>query len=335
MQRRTAAVILVLAGLLLIVEPLADRLFTRTEPFEAMTNDFRPVMRPEVIATFRQDLRTIEGLPAAVNNNLIPAFAAQANVPPQQFAQLLATQYPKITGGLQAIGQIAPRLDATLTAMDAQRADFAKADSIPTNSQSTKSVPWAILIAGLVALIAGVAMLGPGRFVPAVATVLGALLIGVPLLISMPAKAAGADRLNASNRALLTTTNADSLRQALATFQEMGTEFQTNLIPGLAAQFKITPAQVLANPVVSAIATSLPAGLERMQTFSVLIDENVPRYDAIKPVSFRRVTWVVVYAGIATLLAGLLGLTAAESKAILREHRIRRMLGRGSKEAAA
>jgi hypothetical protein len=335
MQRKTAGVILVLAGLVLVVEPFADKLFSRTQKFEAMTADFRPVMRPETIATFRQDLQTLSALPAALQSSLIPALAQQAHVTPAQLQQLLASNYPAITNGVQAIGPLSAQLTRTLDTMQSQLSDFEKTDAIPTKTRSTEGIPWALLLTGIVALIAGFAVFSPGRIAPAVAVVLGALLIGVPLVTSMPTKTPAADRLNASNRALITTANAEALNTAVTTLTALGTEFQTKLIPDLAARFQIPPAQLVANPVVASLATALPAGLQRIQTAATLIDSNVARYEAVRPVSFVRVMWVSIGSGMAALLAGILGLAYAQGAAEVREHRIRRALTRRSKEAAA
>ena len=336
MQRRTAGMILVLAGLVLVVEPFAEKMFSRTGTFEKLSADFRPVMQPEAIAAFESDLQSLSTLPAAVQTSLLPAIAQAANLTPAQLQQLLATNYPAITAGLQAAGPVSTQLGAQIVALRAQQADFQKVDAIPTKTQSTEGIPWALVLAGVIAIIAGAAIFVPGgRFVPVTAVVLGALLIGVPLLTSMPSKSVASSRLNGANRTVLTRQNADSLRQAATTFTTMADEFQTKLLPDLSTQFNIPPAVLQSNPVVASIATTLPAGLARMQSFAGLIDRNVARYEAVRQVSFIRVTWIIIGSGIAVLFAGLIGLAYAQEVGAVREHRIRRALGRKEKEAAA
>lgn len=336
MQRRLAAVAVMLAGVTLIGLPLVDRLFTRSTPFEELTGDFRPLFKAEVVASLRSDLTKLEALPLDLQTKLLPTIAAQLRITPDQAIALFSQQAPAVVNGIAAIPDIASRLDKLVDVLATEANRFGAADAIPTKGTSTKGIPWAILAAGIVAFLAGAVMIGEGRAAPVIAMLVGVALIIVPLVILMPSKAADADRLNANSRSVFARDSVDGARGALTTLEAMANEFQTKLIPGLASQLKVAPETFAANPLFAGVTQDLPAGLARLRTLVTTLEANVANYNATSPVSFRRITWVSVSAGIVCLAAGALGLAAGATAAAVREHRIRRALtGRARKAAAA
>src|SRR5207302_8792698 len=80
----------------------------------------------------------------------------------------------------------------------AEQGRFASADAIPTTSLPATTVPWGLLVAGIVLLGLGIVVaIRPGRVLALVAVALGALLVVVPLSLSLPHKASAADTMNA------------------------------------------------------------------------------------------------------------------------------------------
>lgn len=337
MPNRAARPAIILAGIALIAVTLSYLLFWKTGPFEAMTADFRPLMNPGTVAQLNADIDGLEAAAQEYDTALIPAIAQRTGTSVAALKARFAVEYPAVTAGMAAIPQAGPSLSAIAGTFGTQQALFEKSDEIPTKGMTTTGIPWALTGAGIVALLlAGPAMRRRGSAVAAV--VLGVVLTLTPLLILMPSKAAAADRLNENLSAIMTPARVTQLDQTVVVLQAMTTEITTTMLPAVPTQLQIPATQVNAFlaqnfPAIAAAVQNAPVAIARAETLAGVFATNLPRYQEIRPVSFRVITWTSIAAGLVLIVAGVLAYGTASQVSVF-ETRQRRRRGERSVEAA-
>ena len=245
---------------------------------------------------------------------MAPAVAEQLGMTPEQFSAMVSEQFPAVGEGMTAIPEVATTFDGLLTTLETQQPLFESADAIPTQDLPATTVPWMMLIAGLLSIGVGILHLVlRARPVLFSRIVLGAALVVVPLLLSLPQKAADADQLNENLKPVYTQQLVDQAGSALTTMGAMGEEMQSTMIPALAEQLGMTPEELQAFlgenfPAVAGALQNLPDTMARFQGLVTVFDENLDNYQTITEVSFVPIIWTLIGAGGVVLLAGLLAL---------------------------
>jgi len=309
-----------LVGVVLIGSTITNDLFKVGPAFEDLTDDFRPVLTAPALDTARAD---VEGLRAAgeeFQTAVAPAMAAQLGMTPEQFQAFVGEEFPGVAEGMAALPQIVPTFNGLIDTLDAQREVFASADAIPTSSLPATTVPWALLVAGIVALAIGVAMWFVPRVGGIVAIAVGALLVVAPFALSLPAKAADADQMNANLRPVYTQELIDGSNGALVTVGTMGTEMSGTMLPALAEQLGMSGDELQAFlgenfPATSAALETLPASMERFQGLVGTFEANLDNYRTMEPVSFAPIIWTVIVGGAVMFVMGLWALVTTERRA--------------------
>lgn len=230
-----AAGLLVLIGIGFVGVALAANLFHVGPAFDRVTNDFRPIMTQKALQTDQQDIAGLAAASTEIQTKMMPALARQLGVTPAQFSASMAEQYPAVTAGLAAMPQITPSFSGLVTTLDQQRPYFAAADAIPTTSVPATSVPWGLLGAGLVTAGIGICVWFKPRGSAVSATGVGAALIAIPLILSMPHKASYADTMNDNLKPVYTQQLITGAGSSLTTLSAMGTEMQQKMMPDLPA----------------------------------------------------------------------------------------------------
>lgn len=316
MIRRIPGTVLMIVGAVFIVWTLAVNLIAVGPAFDDLTDDFRPFMTDQAIATAKQDIAGLQAVADELSTTAIPALATAMQVPPEQLQQMLAEQYPAVTTGIQSLPTIVPTFAGVVDTLDAQQSNFEQADAIPTSSLPATTVPWSLLIVG--ALVIGIGawlFLRPDRMQASVAVVVGVVLVAAPLLLSMPGKAGAADDLNDALKPVYTAEMVAGGQQALSVLDAMATQMQTELIPALAAQMQAPPEQVLAFfgenlPATAAALTTLPDAMGRFETMVAAFDANLDNYDTLRPVALLPIAWMMIIGGLIAAIAGALPLAS-------------------------
>ena len=93
----------------------------------------------------------------------------------------------------------------------------------------------------------------------------------------------------------------------------MGTQMQTQMLPALATQLHLTPAQLQALfqqnfPATAAALANLPASLGNFDKLMATFNDNLKNYNTIKPVSFEPIVWTMIIGGGALTLLGVAGI---------------------------
>jgi hypothetical protein len=306
---RLAAGLMVLIGLGFVVLTLAANLFHVGPAFDRLTDGFRPIMTQQAIQTDRQDLTMLSSAGTEIQTKMLPALAQQLHMTPAQLQSMMASNYPMVTAGLQAIPTITPTFNGLVNTLDAQRPYFAAADAIPTKSIPATSVPWALFGVGLVSIGFGVMVWFRPRNGAWIALAVGAVLIAGPLSLNMVHKASYADTLNSNLKPVYTQQLITQASGAVSTLSGMGTEMTERMVPDLAKQLQMQPAQFQSLltqnfPATAAALNGLPASLGRFQNLVATFDQHLGDYKTLKPVSFEPIVWSMVGGGIALFLLG-------------------------------
>jgi hypothetical protein len=319
-RRRVFATLMILVGLAFATTTLVVNLFYVGPAFDRLTDGFRPIMTAQSIQTNRQDLSQLSAAGTQIQTQMLPALAQQLNMTPAQMQQLMSSQFPAVAAGLQAIPTVTPTFNGLLTTLDQQRPLFNSADAIPTSSLPATTVPWSLLGIGIVIIAIGAYAWVSPKPGAAVAMIVGALVIVVPLSLSLTFKASDADKLNANLKPVYTQQMITHANGSLTTLGAMGTQFQSQMLPALAAQLKMTPAQAqqfLGHyfPATATALKNMPASMNRFHDLIARFQAHLNDYKTLKPVTFLPVVWLMIGGGIVLMLTGIGGyLTMGRSR---------------------
>lgn len=313
--QKIIAVLLVAVGAVLVGTTFTNNLYKVGPAFESLTKDFRPIMTQQSIDTAHRDIAGLAAVDTEFKQKVGPGIAQQLKMTPEQFNAYVGTNFPSVAKGTQALGQITTSFDGLVTTLDEQRALFRSADAIPTKDLPATTVPWGLLIAGILTMAAGVLVWFRPRAGAVMAIVLGLLLVVGPFVMSLPGKASDADQLNKNLTPVYTQQLTEQATTSVATVGAMGTEMQAKMLPALATALKMDQGQTAAFlaqnfPATAAAMVSLPTALPRFQNLVLTFDNQLGHFNTLKPVKFVPIVWTMIFAGIAALLLGLWGLFA-------------------------
>jgi hypothetical protein len=311
--RKVVAALVIASGAAMVAVTFANNLFNVGPSFESMMGDFRPHLTSTAISQTRTDVAGLGAAGTELQTKMVPAMAQQLGMTPAQFSAYIAQTYPQVATGMTQLPQIVTTFDGLVTTLDQQRPLFRSADAIPTKSIPATTLPWMLAGLGVVLVLVGGTMWFSPQAGAATAVVLGALMIALPLVLSLPQKASDADDLNANLKPVYTAAMVTQAKDALATVSALGSQLQTAMLPALATQLHLTPAQLqqmmaTSFPATAAAIGNLPTALPRFQTLVADFDSNLGNYDTLKPVSFVPIIWTTMGLGLLTLIGGSVAL---------------------------
>ncbi len=301
--------LVMLVGAGLIATTLITNLFSVGPAFENMITDFRPALTQASLDTARADIAGLSAVQSEFTSKLAPALSQQLKMTPAQFNGFVSTNFPAVAAGMGALPQVVPAFSGLINILDQQRPLFASADAIPTKSLPATTVPWGLFGAGILIFLFGLLMLRSPKAGGAAALALGLLMVALSMFLSLPGKAGDADKLNANLKPVYTQALVDNSKASLATIGAMGAEMQTKMLPALATQLKMSPAQLQAFlganfPATAAALQTMPASMERFNALVTVFDKNLGNYNTLKPVGLARIVTIMMLAGGLTALFG-------------------------------
>jgi hypothetical protein len=299
---KVAAVLIMLVGAGLVATTLISNLFAVGPAFENLITDFRPALTQQSIDTAHADIAGLSAVQTEFGTKLVPALSQQLKMTPEAFNGFVSQNFPKVAAGMGAMPTAIPTFDGLINTLDKQRPLFASADAIPTESLPATTVPWAMLGAGVLVFLIGLAALRSPKAGGATALVVGLVLLVVPMVLSLPGKAADADQLNANLKPIYTQALVDNAKGGLGTISAMGAEMQTTMLPALAARLKMTPEQLQAFlgtnfPATAKALQTMPASMERFNGLVKVFDKNLGNYETLKPVGLARLILILMVSG--------------------------------------
>ncbi len=299
-----------LIGVVLIGTTVVNNLFQVGPAFEELTDGFRPIMTAQAIETARADIATLGAAGDEFQTTVAPAMAQQLGMTPEEFQAFVGERFPAVGDGMAALPQVVPTFTGLIDTLDAQRDLFASADAIPTTNVPATTIPWALLIAGILSLALGIFMWFVPRAGGIIAVVLGAMLVIVPFALSLPTKAADADQLNANLRPVYTAELMGQATVAVKTVGAMGTEMSGAMLPALADQLGMSQDELQTFlgqnfPATAAALQSMPASMGRFQGLVDTFQANLDNYDTMTSVSFAPIIWTVIVGGAVMFFMGI------------------------------
>jgi hypothetical protein len=310
-----AATLLMLLGVGLVVVTVASHLFAVGPAFEHLITDFRPHLTQASIDTARSDIAGLSAVQTEFSTKLAPALSQQLKLTPDQFNGFVTQNFPAVAKGMAALPVAVPTFTGLINTLDQQRLLFASADAIPTKSLPATTVPWGMLGAGILLLLVGLATLQWRKVGSVAALIVGLALVVVPIVLSLPGKAADADQLNANLKPVYTQTLVQNAAGTLGVVGAMGAEMQTKMLPALAAQLNMSPTQLQAYlgsnfPATAQALQTMPASLGRFDSLVKVFDANLGNYNTLKPAHLERLIVILMVAGALTAGIGTLTLVA-------------------------
>lgn len=307
-MRRFLAGMVMMVGVIVLGVTIAGNLFAVGPAFEEMIDDFRPWIADESIATLRADLDSLGGAIQSFQTEMAPALADQLGMSPQEFAAVMTAEYPAVTTGLQVVPDAAAGFTGMIDLLEQQQSNFLSADEIPTEQLPATTVPWGFAIAGILAVAVGLAMLA-GRAGAVAAVVLGALLVGSALTLSLLTKADDADDLNAALLPVYTEEMVAGASGAVGVLGAMGDEMASSMMPGLGQMLGMTPEQTQAFvqsefPVVAGALESMPDAVGRFEGLVGAFSANLDNYNTLVEVTFVPIVWTLIVSGALILVFG-------------------------------
>jgi len=284
--QRVALVAMAVIGAFLIVFPLATNLQGKSSATGDMMTAFRPQMSSTALAQGVTDEQVMAAMGKQLNTQMLPTLAAQLHMTPAQLSAFLATNYPAVAKGLAEFGTILPFFGNLNGTMQAQQSNFQQADQIPTGFMPPTSMTWLFIVPGGALLLLGLfglAIPRSGRRFIAASGAVGLIVVIGLFSVSMYSKATAADQMTTAFAPVFSASSVQQARADTGTVTAMATQFTQQTMPGVAAALHMTPTQMnllVAQkfPAVAAGMTQMPLILQRMQTATTLIEQNVGNY---------------------------------------------------------
>lgn len=313
MKRFVAPGLVVIAGLIFIVVTLAQNLFSVGTAFEALIDDFRPVIQDESLAQYRADIEGLAAVSDEFQTAVLPGLAQALGLTPEGLGGLIANQFPAVDTGLALLPEAVPTFGGLIDTLAGQQSNFFQADEIPTKSLPAQTVPWGFTIVGLIAIGLATFMLLKGTRLSAIlALTLGVLIVAGSFVLSLPGKSGAADDLNVALEPVYTVETVEGAKGALAVIGAMGDEMGSSMMPGL-GQMLGMDAEALnqffgANfPATAQALQTLPDAMGRFDQLVKTFDDNLDNYETLKPVRFLPIIWVFIIGGFVIIIGGALG----------------------------
>jgi hypothetical protein len=321
-SRRAAGLVVTGVGIAFIVTVIVNSLFTVGPAFESVSDGFRPVMQPAPIGALKNDLAGLSAVSTEFGTKAVPVFSEALGMDPAEFQAFMAEKYPAVATGIQQLPAIVTQFTGVVGTLEAEQGRFARADAIPATSLPATTVPWGLLVAGIVFLALGLVLIvRPVRLWAALAAVLGAALFVAALGLSLTGKATAADTMNDNLKPVYTAQMLTGASEALTVVDAMGQEMQSTMLPELGQQLGMDQAQLQSFfqenlPAMAGGMAAMPQSLSRFDNLLKTFDGHLADYDTIQSVRFVPIVWTMIVGGIVVLIAGLFGLLAVRTREV-------------------
>ncbi|MFW2383050.1 MAG: hypothetical protein ACN4GZ_14955, partial [Acidimicrobiales bacterium] len=127
--RKLGGTLVILAALVVIASTFYNNLFNVGPDFEAMIDDFRPMIAEESTETARADLQMLAAVGTEFETAIVPGLSQQLGMTPEEFTQFTAANYPDVAAGVQTLPEIVPTFEGLVGTLDSQRPLFESADA--------------------------------------------------------------------------------------------------------------------------------------------------------------------------------------------------------------
>jgi Sec-independent protein translocase protein TatA len=309
MSNRLPAFGVLAVGVIVLLVLFSNNLFTVGRAFEELTDEFRPLMSDEAIATAKTDVAGLGAVGDEFTNQISPAVAQALQMSPEDLNAFLATNFPAVAAGVAALPDIVPQFTDVVGLLDQQRGNFAQADAIPTGNLPATTMPWIILLIGVGAILVAIVMLGRVQQAWLVTVIFGVLVVVFTLGLSLLPKSSAADALNDALRPVYTDELVAGSTQAVGVVGAMGDQMQAEMLPALGQQMGIDDAAMQSFlsqfPATQSALEGLDDSVARFQTMVTAFSSQLDNYETIQGTSLHPIAVVVLVAGLLIIVCGV------------------------------
>jgi len=232
--RRVAAVLAIATGVFLVGFTFAEHMFTRADDAQTIADRYRSLMSTAGLRDLSSGFQAVQEAGGELGTRALPRLQQQMREGDAQFASYVSAAMPGIAAfDAQAPG-VVKLVGPVIAKMRAARADYARADQIPTAFLPMSIAPW--LFVGIGALLIGLGAFTwfrAGTAAAALVALAGLGLVVAPLVIEIPSKIDAAERVRAIGRIGLAPATAQRAVGATKLFDAMAADVTTKLEPSL------------------------------------------------------------------------------------------------------
>lgn len=324
MLRRIFAVLIILGGLVLIIAPVTEHIWTGAAPANSMINSFKPAMTASSLHVIQDDLQQLSAANHQMTAQLIPALASQLHLSSSQLQQIMSTKFPAVQTGLTQLPSILNNFDGFGVLLQSQLTNFHEASTIPIKGVPLTTLPWGFLLVGVIAVVIGIVMF----LRKSMAAALAALVLGIAVVLgsvalSFPHKAVSADHLITSLRPVMSAQNVLGMGQSLGVVGAMTTQLETQMLPYVAAQLNMSASALegfLGSqfPAVATAFQNMPSTAATFEGLHTNIANNVSNYNKAAQIpSMTFLVWLFVGVGAICFLGGVVALATDKKESKL------------------
>jgi len=313
-MRKIAAVLSIVVGFGLIGFTIVEDVFTRSDDAQRIADHYRGLMSADGLRDLSHGFAAVQAAGGELGTKALPQLQRSLGMNDAQFAAYVAREMPKIAQfDAQAPG-IVKLVGPVIAQMQAERADYARADAIPTDFLPLSSAPWLIVGIGGVLVAVGVfALVRPGRTASVVLTVVGLAIVVAPLVLGIPGKVDAAVRVTAIGRVGLAPATAEKAVGATKLFDGMVHDVQSRLEPALVPTLQGGEEFARAFPTLAAFADewvrSTSAKSHALSDSQVALGPTFANADRIP---LEPIPWMFIVPG--AVIAVLAGATLLPSR---------------------
>jgi hypothetical protein len=315
--RKVPAMVVLVAGLVMIALPLAFNAFSTASQAQQLLDGARPIVAPPYLQQeFIAGLQTASQTEQLLTGPGFALLASDLGETQAQFQAQVDTQWPAVASAQQQAPAIDAATQAILTNLERHQQDFQQASAIPISGFPLVSAIWVLVAFGaLVVAAAAWFLLRPG-LAPAIAiTALGVVFVVSAFAASLPAKASAAHQVIAS----LTITPAKNAK-ILGQFDTVTAAFgqvQTQLLPQLAQQLGTDSGTLSSQldtevPGLAGDLSQIPLILDHFGGAIQFRENNVNNVPPVRGFPFQALMWADIALGGLVAVGG--GLSLATSR---------------------
>ena len=329
MFRRATLIVVLAVGLATAILAVTTGLIGKTAGVDRLTSHLKPDFVPATAAQVQKDAATVAAMSKQLDTQAIPALAKKAGMSVPQFQAVLAKNYPQVAVGVQDLPADLKWFSPIVQGLTTHAGDFHKADSIPLSGIPARTVPWLLILPGLLAAgFAAFALAGRGASLRALSVggACGAVLIVGALFCNVPGKSAAVDNLHSAFGPYFTTSGVAHSQTSMNRISAMVARFKTDALPGLAKTFKVPTGTFAAQLATDfpAVGTGLAQSDRIVKEFSGLVQQTAANQNNFKlatSIPFGQsnpttdLTWLFIIPGLLLPLTGTLVAVRLEGQA--------------------
>jgi hypothetical protein len=304
-MRRGLAVLAILVGIALIVEPFAFKLFPRAAAGERVTDRFRQTMSRPGLDQLQANFTTVGDFTKQLTNGAVPYFARRLRMTQEQFNRYLHSNFPAVATGIKEIPAAAAFVGPVIPQLVGAHDEFVSVDSLPGLGLPITAIPWLLIGLGAVLLVVGALMFArPARGVLPLAAVLvlGLGMVVVPFAFSLPGKADDASNIAAVGRVALSEQAATKALAATKVIDATVTQTRDTMLPAMAHSLRLPLARL--DAILRHDFPAVPRGLREWESIRPGADHltqiqgaSVTDNRRMNDTPFHALPWIIIVPG--------------------------------------